>query len=391
MHKASPIILQGFNWVSHKHCIQYEQSWYSYLNDNIKNIKHFNFIWLPPPSESVSDEGYLPVDLYNLNSNYGSKDELCSLLDNLNHNKIYPICDVVINHRCAKYQDSNGIYNKFGDSLPWDNSVITPNNLRWGGTGHYSTGEEYIPAPNIDHTQSTIRCDIIAWLQYLKQLGYHGWRYDFCKGYSGIYIKEYNESTTPLISIGEYWDDCDYNLDGSLHLIQDTHRQRIVNWIDSTHGSSHAFDITTRAILLEALSHNELYRLERNNQNSGVLGYWADRAITFVENHDTIHLWNFPEHLVEKAYVFILTHPGIPCVFWDHKDLHIIPKLIQLRKNFKITENSDIIFIDISKHVYHVKINDLYVIIGFYQSLPENTHILLQGHEYIIYEYLEII
>ena len=387
MHKTSPIILQGFNWVSHRHRIQYEQSWYSYLNDNIKHIKHFNFIWLPPPSESVSDEGYLPVDLYNLNSNYGSKDELCSLLDNLNDNQIYPICDVVINHRCAKYQDSNGIYNQFGDSLPWDHSAITPNNLRWGGIGNYGTGEEYIPAPNIDHSQTTIRRDLIEWLQYLKQLGYHGWRYDFCKGYSGIYTKEYNESTTPLISIGEYWDDCDYNLDGSLQLIQDNHRQRIVNWMDTTDGSSHAFDITTRAILLEALSHNEFYRLERNNQNSGVLGYWANRSVTFVENHDTIHLWNFPEYLLEKAYVFILTHPGTPCVFWDHKDLHIIPKLIQLRKNFNIAKNSNIIFIDISKHVYHVKINDLYVILGFYQSLPENTHILLQGHEYIIYTY----
>ncbi len=33
-------------------------------------------IWLPPPTDSVSQQGYMPTDLYNLNSRYGSEDEL---------------------------------------------------------------------------------------------------------------------------------------------------------------------------------------------------------------------------------------------------------------------------------------------------------------------------
>ena len=33
-------------------------------------------IWMPPPSQSVSPQGYLPTDLYNLNSQYGSEGEL---------------------------------------------------------------------------------------------------------------------------------------------------------------------------------------------------------------------------------------------------------------------------------------------------------------------------
>lgn len=28
--------------------------------------------------------------------------------------------------------------------------------------------------------------------------------------------------------------------------------------------------------------------------------------------------WRFPHHAIEQGYAYILTHPGTPCVFWDH-------------------------------------------------------------------------
>lgn len=33
-------------------------------------------IWLPPPTDSVSPQGYMPGDLYNLNSKYGTQEDL---------------------------------------------------------------------------------------------------------------------------------------------------------------------------------------------------------------------------------------------------------------------------------------------------------------------------
>ena len=36
-------------------------------------------VWLPPPSQSVSPQGYLPGQLYNLNSKYGTAEELRAL------------------------------------------------------------------------------------------------------------------------------------------------------------------------------------------------------------------------------------------------------------------------------------------------------------------------
>lgn len=43
--------------------------------------------------------------------------------------------------------------------------------------------------------------------------------------------------------------------------LQDGHRQRTVNWVDSTGGTNAAFDFTTKGILQEALGRNELWRL----------------------------------------------------------------------------------------------------------------------------------
>lgn len=61
------ILCQGFNWESHK-----SGRWYMDLKEKATELSSLGFsvIWLPPPTESVSPEGYMPKDLYNLSSRY---------------------------------------------------------------------------------------------------------------------------------------------------------------------------------------------------------------------------------------------------------------------------------------------------------------------------------
>ena len=70
--------------------------------------------WLPPPSKSVAPQGYMPGDLYDLDTPYGSKEELKALNAALTAAGIEPVADIVINHRCADKQDRNGVWNIFG-------------------------------------------------------------------------------------------------------------------------------------------------------------------------------------------------------------------------------------------------------------------------------------
>ena len=52
---------------------------------------------LPPPSDSVSPQGYLPRDLYQLDSQYGSEAELRELISACHEFNIKAIADIVIN------------------------------------------------------------------------------------------------------------------------------------------------------------------------------------------------------------------------------------------------------------------------------------------------------
>ena len=58
-------------------------------------------------------QGYLPGQLYKLDSSYGNKAQLQELTAALKAAGLRPIADIVINHRCADQQDENGIWNMF--------------------------------------------------------------------------------------------------------------------------------------------------------------------------------------------------------------------------------------------------------------------------------------
>lgn len=172
------IILQGFNWES---C---NKEWYKEIAEMAPDLASAGFtaIWLPPVSDSVSKQGYLPRDYYDLNSQYGTEAELREMIKTLQDYGLKPIADIVINHRCAHYQGEDGKWNKFGGRLAWDKSVICSNNHEFGGTGNMKAEEDYIAAPNIDHSQERVRKDIIEWLLWLRNsIGFAGWRFDFVK------------------------------------------------------------------------------------------------------------------------------------------------------------------------------------------------------------------
>ena len=166
------------------------------------NVLHldagFTAVWLPPPTDSVSDQGYLPRDLYNLNSFYGNVDELRNCVRAMNDLGVTPVADVVINHRCADGQDESGRWNLYSGRMAWDQQAITTDNPEFGGRGAPGTGEDYGPAPNIDHTKDWVREDLKRWMHWMKSdIGFGGWRFDFVKGYGGQFTGEYVADTAP--------------------------------------------------------------------------------------------------------------------------------------------------------------------------------------------------
>ncbi|KAK9863004.1 hypothetical protein WJX84_002802 [Apatococcus fuscideae] len=309
------LVLQAFNWESH------HQGWWPKVAEQGKFYADLGFtvIWLPPPTDSVSAQGYMPRDPYNLQSRYGSEAELSRCVSQLQGAGLKVLADIVINHRCAHAQDKNGIWNQFGGRMAWDAKAIVLND----------------------------------------QIGFDGWRFDFVKGYDGSHVRDYVEATAPYFVIGEFWDTLSY--EGALPKHnQDAHRQRTINWLNAAGGRATAFDVTLKGILHAVFERDEYWRLEDDaGKPPSVMGWWPSRAVTFLENHDTGSTqghWRFPEDSLEQGYAYLMTHPGTPSVFLDHlepeKLRSVIVKLGALRKQQGIHCRSQVKILRADSQVY---------------------------------------
>lgn len=387
------ILFQGFNWESHKY------DWWKNLERKVPDIAKSGFtsVWLPPATHSFSPEGYLPQNLYSLDSSYGAEYLLKALLQTMQRYKVRAMADIVINHRIGTTQGHGGRYNRYdGIPLSWDEHAVTSCS---GGLGNLSTGDNFHGVPNIDHTQPFVRKDIVKWLRWLRtSVGLQDFRFDFAKGYAAKYVKEYIEESKPIFSVGEYWDTCNYTTPSyCLDYNQDSHRQRIINWIDKTGGLSASFDFTTKGILQEAVK-GELWRLrDPQGKPPGVMGWWPSRSVTFIDNHDTgstqAH-WPFPSSHIMEGYAYILTHPGIPTVFYDHfydwgDTFHDqIVKLMNIRRSQDINSRSSICILEARSNLYSAIIGErLCMKIGDGSWCPNGQEwkLATSGHRYAVW------
>ena len=325
------VILQGFHWDSHS---SQNPNWYQILAQNAAVIKNggFDLVWFPPASESADAEGYMPTRWNVLDASYGSKADLQAAIAALR--PIRTLADVVVNHRCGVATDKADF-----DSPPFadQTGAITKDDECGVGTGNYDTGERNTYARDLDHTAAQVQKAIIDYMKMLQGVGFSAWRYDEARGYGGAYAGIYNDATQPSLSVGEVWD---YD------------RQAIMNWLDATGGRSMAFDFPTRTLLQTALGQRLFSHLKTiDGKPTGAIGWWPDMCVTFLDDHDTAADHPFADPFgngdqVLQGYAYILTHPGIPCIFWTHyfdwgqSIQQTIRQLIAIRKNAGLTRSS---------------------------------------------------
>ena len=309
---SSAILFQGFHWNSAT------GSWYADLQSKAADLKDLGVthVWFPPPSDAASTQGYLPRQLNVLDSSYGSEAALTSAISALSAQGISSVADIVINHRV-------GTTNWADFTNPtWDCRAVVSNDEWSGHCGNADTGDGYSAARDIDHTQTFVQNDLKTWIgTRLKGVGFSGIRYDFSKGYGATYAGLYHDAMNPNFCVGEVWTTLDYNN-------VDAHRQQLMNYVDGNGGKCGAFDFTTKGLLNDALANNNYYRLkDSSGKPAGGIGWWAQKMVIFVDNHDTgpsetcssgQNLWPVPCDKVMQGYAYILTHPGVPTIYYPH-------------------------------------------------------------------------
>ena len=403
------VMIQGFYWESSRHGYQQKfpqsgsEHWYAIIAREAPKIRaaRFDLIWLPPPSFAGGfSAGYDPREYFVLDNSYGTFMEQRDALKALLTNGVEPIADIVINHRNGSrgWADFNnpawGTWSITRDDEAFSNPNSEVFNIPVSQRGApeespaYRTSGDFAYGAfrDLDHTNQQVRRDLIRYLLQLKSLGYRGWRYDMVHGYNAKWIAVYNRATGPTFVVGEYdWDKQD--------------QQRGWVWFTATspgdlRTSSNVFDFSTFFTLKDNKGRYDAWY--GFGQGVGMVGDdtdglpWKNRSVTFVENHDTGYRTNedaTPQDghgqdnfangwEVEQAYAQILTHPGIPTVYWKHyfdwgQDLqNKIRALINARKAAGVHAGSALSLQDNARRsgVYAARVvghnGDLYVRIG---------------------------
>lgn len=316
------IMLQSFGWDEYSQSrITSEGSFYQYYNSRAGNLKAmgFDMIWLPPPSASTGGVGYFPTELYNFSqTTWGSEAQLRKMLTNMNARGLYPIADVVANHRSGTTGWVDFTNPAWGcETICSNDDAASASYVGCRPSGALDTGMEFGGSRDMDHTNLTVQNGYKEFLTRLKGLGFKGWRWDVAKGFSASYFGNYINDSKPYYSVGEFWDS-DVNA--------------LKTWINGTYAGgatiSGAFDFslyyTLSGVMVtngKQIASNNYASLNWSGSMAGLAGQYgfSEKAVTFVDNHDTfVHDSSFLGTNIPKAYAYILTHPGIPSVFAPH-------------------------------------------------------------------------
>jgi alpha-amylase len=288
----------------------------------------FTALWLPPVSKAAewNSMGYDPYDYFDLGEFnqkgrtetwFGTKQDLLDFLSSAHAHSLQVYADVVLNHNSgADAQETNPIDNQVRWTKFSPKSGKFPRDWKFFHPSVYESMDgfgNFGDMPDLCHRNPDVYKALMEYTRWLiEDIGFDGFRFDFVKGYGpwlvkGIADYRYNRGGNLFrpFDVGECWDS-----------------DRVVDeWLTSTNNAStdnpvSAFDFPLH-YKLKGLC--DQYGFDLRNLGDGtVVQSFPWRAVTFVDNHDTIRD-SGNAVVTDKllAYAFILTGEGYPSVFWQ--------------------------------------------------------------------------
>ncbi|MEH8018623.1 DUF1939 domain-containing protein [Rheinheimera muenzenbergensis] len=322
-------------------------------------------IWLPPPAKGMSGSNSVGYDVYDFwdlgefaqkgttATRYGNRQQLQQALSALEQLGIDAYFDVVFNHRMgadaqelipgfgsawtryylqgrqAHYTEQNWGY--LWHDFTWDWTAFTgsDNTLYpgkwWGNTYHFP----YLMGEDVDYNRFEVQQEMKAWGEWIiNNVGFSGFRMDAIAhvdtDFTRDWINHVQAATSEdIFFVAEAWVS---DINGYLDAVNTPHLR--------------AFDFKLRDDFVALSGGSKDMRWWGGLVNSP----HRERAVTFVDNHDTSRAGNpygMPQVINYKnqAYAYILLREhGVPTVFArDYDEFGMAPtldKLIEARRYF---------------------------------------------------------
>ena len=343
--ECEDIMLQAFYWDSSNDHGYGTTPWTALSGKTSEINPYFDMVWLAPSCKTKDNMGYIPAQYSNQNSNiWGNEYELKALINAFHNGGTRVIADIVINHsgdvNTVEFMDQDfGEYGHFYPQTSW----ITQNDEKGQSGSHPDDGQHnanYGSARDWDHQNEQVQNMCKAYLKFLKNtIGYDGFRYDYAGGFHVRHLNDYNAASGPYFSVMEYW-------------VEDANE--IKTRVNEASQNTLAFDFPGRAAAFkQGIAKNDYSKCV----NAGLRGQGCSKyAVTFVDNHDTFQRTNTESDiknstdgasandraLMLQCNAYILSMPGVPCVFWPHwvKYQSEIQKMIIARKSAGIHSES---------------------------------------------------
>lgn len=366
-------MMQYFEWYLPPDCSLWKK-----IIENVKHLENIGitYIWLPPAykgSGGKFDVGYGVYDLYDLGefdqkgsiaTKYGTKDEYLKAIRVLKENNIKVLADIVLNHKMgadetedvlAVQDDANDRNVSVSDAMPirvwtkytfpgrgdkyssfkwnwthfhgidWDENTGTAAIYKfygkhWDESVDKENGNfDYLMGADIDLNNFDVINELKSWGHwYLNETNVDGFRLDAVKHIRAEFYPEWlgelrKDFDRKIYAVGEYWS-------VNINTIRD--------FLEKTGYIMNLFDVPLHYNLFRASISNGEYNMSEIF-NGTLVESNPDKAITFVDNHDTEPGQALESFVLDwfklQAYILImLRKDGMPCVFYG--DYYGIPE-----------------------------------------------------------------
>jgi alpha-amylase len=360
---ARPVMMQAFYWDVPQQTPA--GGWWKSLESKAGELANLGItaVWIPPPYKGhagVNDVGYGVYDRYDLGefdqkgtvkTRYGTLAELTSAIGALHGAGVSVYADIVMNHMMGgdgqeqvtllggatanvptrfDFAGRGQAYSTFA----WRKDQF--NGIQQGGSwkqwhdwdfAPYDNGDAYdnLLGTEIRYADPAVRAETIAWGKWItEKLSLDGYRLDAIKHIHMPFVNAWLDAVKgDRFAVSEVWTG---------------DAARLVTYADMTGGKTHLFDVALHYELQHMGDGDGAWDM-RGLKHAGFVDKRPDLAVTFVDNHDTVNVGALHSPVTKLkmlAYAFILTHDGIPCVFYkDHYEDGLgaeIAKLVAIRK-----------------------------------------------------------